>query len=304
MQQYSINMQKRALQMEQRRTPPEEPKKAIKVVRPPLRYFGGKWRLSSWIIEQFPTHVTYVEPYMGGASVFLRKRPSQIEIVNDLDGEVVNFFRVLRDDTTALVRAIDLTPYSRREWELAFEVAPDAGPVERARALYIRLRQSFDASAALSYKSPSWRRQVGNNRGKSVTEEWDTLDHLYAVAKRFKQAQLENRPALDIIAQADSKETLYYVDPPYVQSTRGGNDTEYGHEMTDEDHIKLLAVLKSLQGMVILSGYENLLYTQHLSGWVKKTKTTTTNANNQATEAIWLNPACVDRSYPLFNMAG
>lgn len=165
------------------------------------------------------------------------------------------------------------------------------------------LMTSVDVDVALRY--PTWRRQKNANRGKSVTEEWNEVDHLYAVAARFKQAQIECRPALDVITHVDGPEVLFYVDPPYPMSTRRGNDTEYGHEMTDADHIELLEVLKSLQGMVILSGYRCEMYDELLVEWQRKDRSTSTNGQGSAVESLWLSPAVVDVTrLPLFASAG
>jgi DNA adenine methylase len=274
---------------------------APRLTRPALRFLGGKWRLASWIIECFPPHTTYVEPFAGAASVFLRKPPSTIEIINDLDEQIVNFFEVLRSRPDELIRAIKSTPYSRKVWEQAYQIPAGADALERALALYIRCAQSFDPSSALSYKSLSWRRQKTNNRGKSVINGWREVDHLYAVAERLKQAQIECRPATDLIRELDGEDVLFYVDPPYVPSTRAVHDTEYRHELTEGDHAALLELLKSLRGMVVLSGYPNALYDEVLCDWWRREQTTTTNGHGRAVEVLWVNTAAVDRSLPLFN---
>lgn len=275
------------------------PRKSINVQRPALRYFGGKWRLANWIIDKFPAHVSYVEPFMGAASVFLQKTPSEIECLNDLDGDVVNFFDVLRSQTDELVQAIQLTPYARDEYMRAFQLPADAPPVERARALYVRAWQGFDPSDAVSGMSPSWRRQTSDSRGKSVTSDWSSIEHLYAVAARFRQAQIENRPAVQVIQEFDSPGTLFYVDPPYLPETRNAHDSQYAHEMTPDQHSELLGLLNSLQGMVVLSGYPSPLYDAALEQWERMTRNARTNNQSTATEVIWLNPAAAEKRLPM-----
>ena len=147
---------------------------------------------------------------------------------------------------------------------------------------------------------PTWRRQKNTNRGKVVTEEWDAVDHLVDVAMRFKQAQIDKRPAVELIDQVDGPDVLFYVDPPYLKSTRRGHNAEYGHEMSREDHEALLDLLLRTEGMVALSGYTSPLYDAALRGWAKHTKSVTTNGQGSAVEALWLSPQLVERNYPLF----
>ena len=156
----------------------------MKLTRPALRYFGGKWRLAPWIIEHFPPHGCYVEPFCGAASVFLRKAPAEFEVINDVDGDVVNFFQVLRDETDSLIHAVFVTPYSRAEYKLAWEPAEDS--LERARRYYVRNQQGW--SGGKSSRPSAWRYQHSNNRGKSVIKDWNDIDRLSAIVWRLKQA--------------------------------------------------------------------------------------------------------------------
>lgn len=262
---------------------------------PVLRYIGGKWQLAEWIISQFPPHESYVEPFCGAASVFFRKHPSPIEVINDMSSDVVNFFQVLREDTDALIRAVDLTPFSREEYDRAYEPADD--PLERARRFYIRSWQSFSGHAG--YKT-GWRHQKNiHSRGTSLTREWHRMDGLYRSAARLKRALIEHDDALDVIRRYDTPGTLFYVDPPYVLSTRS-NKRRYAYEMTDDDHRALAGVLHSVQGMVVLSGYASDLYTELYGDWEVITKSTTTNGNNVATEYLWISPKTVLAQTPLF----
>jgi len=188
------------------------------VTRPALRYFGGKFRLAPWIIQQFPVHTCYVEPFGGAMGILLRKEPSVFEVYNDLDGEVVNFFKVLRDHPDELLRAIELTPYSREEQKLAFEPTDGLPDLERARRLYVRCWQSHGGGRTQWHTG--WRYQVNNTRGRSTLVDWDQTDHLWAIVNRLKLVQIECDDAIRIIERYDRPDTLFYVDPPYLMSTR------------------------------------------------------------------------------------
>lgn len=265
---------------------------------PPLRWTGGKWKMADWIISQFPPHELYCEPFAGGAAVFFRKWPSRIEILNDLNGDVVNFFTMLRTRPAELVQAIDLTPYSRAEYELAYE--PCDEPMEKARRFYVLSRQSFGAYAG---KKTGWRSQRNWNRGTSITGEWARLDGLLMAADRLKDALIECDDAAAVIQRYDGARALFYVDPPYVLSSRsqGAKRQRYTHEMTDADHRELATVLHQVQGMVLLSGYRSALYAELYPGWSMVTKSATTNGNSSAEECLWLSPRATALSnLPLF----
>lgn len=263
---------------------------------PVLRYIGGKWQIAEWIISQFPAHDNYVEPFCGAASVFFRKHPSPIEVINDRSGDVVNFFQVLREDTDALIRAVDLTPFSREEYDRAYEPADE--PLERARRFYVRSWQSFSGHAG--YKT-GWRHQKNiHSRGTSLTREWKRMDGLYRSAARLKHALIEHDDALAVIQRYDTPKTLFYLDPPYVLGTRS-NRRRYAHEMTDDDHRLLAEALHAAQGMVILSGYAGDLYEELYADWKMLTKSTTTNGNSTAVECLWLSPSALRAQTPLFH---
>lgn len=268
-----------------------------KITRPALRYHGGKWNVAPWIIGHFVPHVTYVEPFVGAASVFLRKQPSELEVLNDLDGNIVNFFKVLRNRPDELIRAIRLTPYSRQEHGLACTYAGQ-DELEQARCTYIKAWQSF---GGYSKRIRAWSRNVTNNSYSAQIISWNKTDCLYPIAERFKDAQIEHRSALDVIAQFDTPKTLFYVDPPYLAETRSSNDG-YFHEMDHEEHAKFLELLKSLRGMVILSGYPNDLYDSALTGWTKRERLFQVGTGKRSGhECLWLNPAVTSlTALPLF----
>lgn len=263
--------------------------------RPILRYHGGKWRLAPWVIEQMPAHRVYVEPFAGGASVLLRKERSYAEVYNDLDGEVVNVFRVLRDPQTAagLRMALSLTPYSRDEFNAAYE--PTEDPVERARRTLIRSHMGFGSAAFNSAHGTGMRTYTGGNRGRLPSKDWANLPiQIAAYCERLAGIVIENRDAFEVMRTHDAPDVLHYVDPPYVLSTRGcasGVRQKYRHELTDEKHRELAQVLKSLQGMVLLSGYSCDLYEELFGDWERIDRPAMADGANPRTECLWINGA-------------
>lgn len=278
-------------------------KQLIKVERPAVRYYGGKWRIANWIIEQFPPHTCYVEPFAGGASVLLQKPPSKFEVMNDLNDDVITFFDVLRDRPEQLIRAILLTPYAREELQRARTGGHADDPVEKARRFYIRCWQSYGSGTGKT--STGWRYQIGtgDNSRASVIGSWNDTEHLWSVAERLKQVQIEHDDALKVIRRFDSKETLFYLDPPYVHSTRYHNSTDkgYSHEMTDDDHRQFVGLVKAVSGMAIVSGYPSGLYDELFKGW-KCINRESMDVNGKAqTECLWLSPRTTElNNLPLF----
>ena len=259
-----------------------------------LRWHGGKWLLAPWIISHFPPHRVYVEPYGGAASVLIRKPRSYAEIYNDLDDDVVNLFRVMRSDQASkLVRDVIHTPFARTEFLESYQETPD--PVERARRLIIRSFMGFGsdgfAGRATGFRSNS------NRSGTTPAHDWSNYsDALEKTIWRMDGVVIENKPALEVMAAADGPDTLHYVDPPYVHATRArASRKNYRHEMTDADHAELLAVLKSLKGMVVLSGYPCPAYEAELGGWERAERVALADGARERTEVLWINPAAQAR---------
>lgn len=266
------------------------------VKRPALRYHGGKFRLAPWVISFFPSHHRYVEPFGGAAGVLLRKVPAYAEVYNDLDGDICNFFAVLRDQRMRerLIDACELTPYARDEWELAYEPTDDQ--VERARRTAIRAAMGF-GSAGATKGTGGFRIDTRRAFGTAMRNWHAYPECLAAIGQRFAAVLIENRPAIGVMQQHDAVDTLHFVDPPYLPETRqpGGN-RYYRHEMTADQHVELLDALKALQGYVVLSGYPSALYASELRGWTQHTTQARIAANrgtDMRTEVAWLNPACV-----------
>jgi DNA adenine methylase len=268
------------------------------IKRPVLRYHGGKFRLSAWIRSFFPPHQVYVEPFGGAGSVLLTKEPAYAEVYNDLDGDVVNFFRVLRDPVqrAALCELVALTPFSRAEFECAYE--PSEDPVERARRLAIKAGMGYGSSGGTK-ENTGFRIDSGRKWSTDFAQWVKYPDAIAAVGSRLSGVLIECRPATSVMMQHDAPTTLHYVDPPYVFSTRKGrrwnSDKYYRHEMTDFQHMDLLGCLKNLTGMVVLSGFHSEMYGRELAGWTEYSVMARGNARRGTKlnlEVVWLNPAC------------
>lgn len=274
--------------------------------RPIVRYHGGKWKLAPWIVAHFPPHRVYVEPFGGAASVLLRKPRSYAEVYNDLDGEIVNLFRVARDRGEDLVRCLELTPFAREEFRLSY--TPSDDPLEQARRTVARAYMGF-GSASVNGRVSGFRAD-SNKAGTTPAHDWRNYpDALPAIIERLRGVVIEHKEAAAVIRDHDSPRTLFYVDPPYVLDTRSkGNPNckkhQYRHEMTDEDHRALSDALKSVQGMVVLSGYPSDLYSYLYRGWrLVKTSAHADGARDR-TECLWLNaPAAEHLAAGLFSEA-
>jgi DNA adenine methylase len=260
------------------------------VRRPALRWHGGKWLLAPWIISQMPKHRVYVEPFGGAMSVLLRKQPCYAEIYNDLDGDVVNLFRVLRSERASeLVEKINMTPFARDEFVEAY--APTDDPVERARRLVIRSFMGFGSNA---HNKTTGFRANSNRSGTTPSHDWTNLPaNMKLIIERLAGVTIENKDAMAVMAQHDGIDTLHYVDPPYVFATRSDSSDDYAHEMSDADHAQMLAFLPSLKGFVMLSGYPNKAYDAALKGWKRITKKALADGARERTEVLWINPAAV-----------
>ncbi|RJO64978.1 MAG: DNA adenine methylase [Candidatus Omnitrophota bacterium] len=264
------------------------------ITRPALRYHGGKWKLAPWIIQHFPGHTTYVEPFGGGASVILRKHPSFIEVYNDLNGQVVNFFRILRERPADLIAAIDLTPYSREEFLLSQQDDIDLDALERARRFYI---WSWQGRGRAGVNEPGgWRFMSRRTRYRTPVDDFNNVDHLWGIVRRLKQVHIECDPYQKIILRYDSPETLFYLDPPYVQDTRCYRWMRDGYrfDMTDDEHRELARVVSEIKGMAIISGYPSDLYDELFAGWTRvDRRAAKDNGIKTATECIWISPGAV-----------
>lgn len=259
--------------------------------RPIVRYHGGKWKLAPWIISHFPEHRVYTEAFGGGGSVLLRKPRSYAEVYNDLDGEIVNLFRVVRDHGEELRRRVELTPFARDEFDGSYESADDH--VEQARRTLVRAGMSYASTGASSRWKTGFRWDAGR-QGSTAAMDWvRAADNLEAVIERLRGVTIENVDGLEILKRYDNPTTLHYVDPPYVSITRTHHQGKggYKHEYTDGDHEKLAETLHSLKGAVVLSGYHSDLYDHLFSDWERVEVQTTAASSSGAiprTEVLWM----------------
>ena len=257
-----------------------------------LKYPGGKWRIADWILSFFPEHKVYCEPFFGSGALFFKKQPSYIETINDVDGNIVNLFEVCRTQPEALAAAINLTPFSREEFLKCYESSDN--PLEQARRTLVRYHQSFGTS---NCSQNSWR-NVQQHNGPRTATMWNYLpEAVVECCIRLKDAQIENTDALELIQRYDDKNTLLYLDPPYLPKLRKNN--LYTFEMTTAQHLDMLHLIKANHSKIILSGYDNDLYNTELEGWATATKATTAQFGKARTEKIWYN---FDYNYTLFNL--
>jgi len=262
-------------------------------IRPVLRYHGGKWRLVPWIISHFPAaHGRYVEPFGGGASVLLRKKPSPHEVYNDLDQEIVNVFRVLRNHEQAdrLCYLLSLTPYSHAEYDMGCEqVSLDDDPLEAARRTLTRSHMGYGNPTTGKYKTGFRSRY--NMGGGNLAVSWaEYPKQIKWFVERLRTVTLECSEAADCIARYDAPETLFYVDPPYLPETRTAHSGGYRHEMTPDQHQELAGVLHGVRGMVVLSGYDSPMYRELYAGWRVVTCEARAEKAKPRTEVLWISP--------------
>lgn len=261
--------------------------------QPPFAYFGGKTTTARRIVEHLPSHLHYVEPFAGSLAVLLAKPRSRMETVNDLDGAVMTFWRVLRDRPVELARVCHLTPHSRGEWEACEDLeVPDE--LEQARRIWVRLTQGRSGRLVRT----GWRHYVAPG---ATTTAFPTyldgyVDRLAVAAERLHHVTLECRPALELIEKYGADpDVLLYVDPPYLGSTRGSYDNAYRHEMRGDDaHRELAAALRTCRASVVLSGYPSDLYDLELfPDWHRMAFSSGTGQGgdgwSKRTEVLWSN---------------
>ena len=256
-------------------------------------WYGGKYSHLDWLLPLLPNATHYCEPFGGSAAVLLNRAPSPIETYNDIDGDISNFFRVLRDQKDELIEAIGLTPFSREEFNNAIsEPRGHISDLERARRFYVRARQvrSGLAQTASNGRWAHCRLTSRAGMAGAVSRWLGSVEGLSEIAQRLLRVQIENDDAFEVIKRYDSEETLFYCDPPYPHDSRGDKNA-YGYELSDEDHIRLSEVLHSVRGKVALSGYEsdllNTLYYDwdYIEGPTKKIH----SVKQDRTEILWVN---------------
>lgn len=250
-----------------------------------LKYPGAKNRLADWICEYIPSHDVYLEPYFGSGAVFFNKVPARIETINDLDKNVVNYFRVLREKPEELIDQLKLTPFSRDEYyDACNNYSENDSDIEKARKFVVRCWQGFGCSNL--YRNGFRSSQQKNS--PETTKEWLGIpERLIEANKRLLHAQIENLTAEELIKRYNTNDVFIYCDPPYLHGTR--KNYLYKHEMSDNQHEELLSLLSNHPGKVLLSGYDNDLYNSYLTGWNKFQKKTQAEAGIPRVETLWMN---------------
>lgn len=257
-------------------------------------WYGGKFSHLDWLLPLLPDCLHYCEPFAGSGAVLLNRKPSPVETYNDIDGEVVNFFKVLREEKEKLIEQIAMTPFSREEFAIACELDPDLTPLERARRFYVRARQ-VRTGLAQTASIGRWANCKNTSRAgmSGVVSRWlGGVEQLDFIAERLLRVQIENRPAIDTIKLYDSKETLFYCDPPYIHETRGDTKS-YGFEMNDNHHRELAKTLNAIEGLAAVSNYEcELMEELYPSGKWKKIFSpvkTIHSTKDTRQEVLWIN---------------
>lgn len=251
-----------------------------------LNYPGAKWGMAKQIVSMMPPHRSYLEPFFGSGAVLFNKPPSAIETVNDIDGDITNFFKVLRERPEELAEAISLTPYSRDVFNDAHENRGTES-FDRAYRFAIRSRMGHGFK---TYQKTGFKIDVYARERSYCVNCWNTMpERIFEAAARLKSVQIENRPALELIRKFNYDNVLIYADPPYLLNTRGGK--QYRHEMDEQEHIELLAALKAHRGPVIISGYPSDMYDRELRGWSTVHKRSYNQNSDARTEVLWFNYA-------------
>lgn len=270
------------------------------MVRTPLRWVGGKGRFLEEIYKHFPLHTTFVDVFGGGGSVILGKNPAKVDVYNDLDERLANFFRVISDEekATELQKRLENTLYSRRVFEEAKELQyNNLSDIDRAYWFFIVSKQSFGGiGEAFGYAVAA----KGSDYPSCIKGFHSGIERLKSAHKRLREIQIENLDFSDLIPRYDTPETLFYLDPPYVQGIRTSR-IMYNHEMTTQCHEKLVNLLLGIKGMAILSGYETEIYNPLLeSGWKQEKFDVFARISNNAqglltprTECLWISPNCI-----------
>ena len=263
----------------------------------PLKWHGGKYYLAPKIVALMPRHIHFVEPFAGGLSVLLAKDPDGVsEVVNDLNGDLTNFWNVLKDEASfaAFRRIMEATPFSEAEWERAKELMGASDPVTRAAGFFVLCRQSL--SGRMNCFATMTRNRTRRRMNEQASAWLTTVESLPQVHARLRRVAILNRPAEDVIKQQDGANTLFYLDPPYMHATRSTTG-EYGdHEMKDEEHERLLKQLVKLSGKVMLSMYQHPLYDElctkhrwHRVEFDLPNNAAAGEAKRRMTECVWMN---------------
>lgn len=252
-----------------------------------VKYPGAKWNIAEWIISYFPEHHSYLEPFFGSGAVLFTKSRSNIETVNDLNGDVINFFDWVKHDPERLAREIYLTPYARDVYDAAFDrLHTETDPFQRAIDFYTRMMMGHGFRT--TGEKVGWKNDIQGREKAYAAIGWQNAPFvLMEAAERLRGVQIENKPAVELIRRFHFRSVLIYADPPYLISTRHGK--QYADEMMDDDHTELLDALLHHPGPVLISGYDHELYNNKLSGWYKTFRNTIDQKSRVREECLWMN---------------
>ena len=250
-----------------------------------MKYPGSKWSIANWIINFFPEHHSYLEPFLGSGAILFNKPRSNIETVNDLDGNVVNLFEWIKKDQERLAYEIYYTPYARKIYEDAFAMVPEDS-LGKAVNFYIRLNMGHGFRT--NGEKVGWKNDVQGRERSYASQDWCNLpEKIMQAAERLRGVQIENRPAVELIERFNYKNVLIYCDPPYMLETRHGK--QYRCEMGTEEHEELLKTLLRHKGPVMISGYETELYNKMLVDWNRYETKVYSQTCSKKQEVIWMN---------------
>lgn len=270
-------------------------------MRTVLKYPGSKWNIAEQIVSMMPKHHSYVEPFFGSGAVLFNKAPSNIETINDLDDDVVNLFRCIKEDSEKLAKLVTVTPFSRTEYEEAFKNSQIiTEPFEKAVNFLTKCWQGHGFRTN-GYKN-GWKNDVqGRERSYSLWNWYRLPGWIMEIAERLRTVQIENRPAIEVIQRFNFSNVFMYIDPPYLLATRRGK--QYKHEMSDAEHEELLIIILQSDAQIIISGYESDMYNDYLKGWNKKTFQSNAEYGLKRDEVIWFNFE-TDKQMNLFDFIG
>lgn len=250
-----------------------------------LRYPGSKWNIAGQLIKLIPPHHSYVEPFFGSGAVLFCKPPSDIETINDMDSDVTNLFRCIREEPERLARMVMTTPFSREEYDRAFD-KEYTDCFGQAKDFLVRCWQGHAFRTCGS--RTGWKNDVQGRERMYALWDWYRLpEWIIETAERLKKVQIEQRPVLEVIERFNYKNVFMYLDPPYLLEVRSGK--QYKHEMTDKDHEELLKTVRKSKAKIMLSGYESDLYNDYLHDWKKRSFRSCAEYGKPRQETVWMN---------------
>lgn len=257
----------------------------MRKIKTVLKYPGSKWSLVNKLNELVPEHHTYLEPYFGSGALFFSKKPSDIEMINDMDNEVCNLFKCIQDDSERLARMVMTTSFSRSEYDNTF-VIEEQDPYRKALRFLIQCWQGHGFRTN-GYKV-GWKNDVQGRERMYALWNWYRLpDWIIEIAERLRCVQIENRPAIEVIKRFDYQNVFMYLDPPYVLGTRAGK--QYRCEMSDIEHEELLKIILQSKAKIMISGYESDLYNVYLGNWKKISFNANAEYGLKRVETVWMN---------------